>query len=214
MAYEIQGKVGPQGTATSLGDGTLIDPYLGKQAQTMVQDFGPRYQELGYRGLSFCGANQATQALSNLNATATGLILINPLGSGKNLWIVDLVIAESSAIGSVVPAVGLAANIVPVALASYTLTTSLTIQPTLLGSAGNPVAKLCSAATLPATPVYVRSIWGALDFGTVPTTGSPNPYIKDEVAGAIGIAPGCSVSLSATAAISCLSSITWVELPV
>jgi hypothetical protein len=214
MGYEVNIKVGPQGIGASLGDGSLVDPYAGKQAQIMVQDFGPRYAEVGYRGLAFCGCNQASQAISNLNTTATGLILINPLGSGKNLWVIDIAIAESAAITSVVPAVGLAANVVPVALTSYTLTTPLTIQPTLLGSVSNSVARLCSAATLPSTPVYVRSIWGAIDFGTAPGNGSPNPYVRDEVAGAIGVSPGCSISLSATAAISLISSITWLELPV
>jgi hypothetical protein len=210
MAIEIQGKVGP-GSISSLGDGVLVDPYLGKQAQAVVQDFAPRYVEAGYRALAFCGSTQAGIAITNLATTATGLILINPLNSGRNIWIVDLVVAQSSAAGATQPNVALAANAAPVALASYTLTTSLTIQPTLIGGPGTPTAKLLSAATLPVAPVVIRSIWGQQNTATA--TGGPLPYIKDEIAGAVGIAPGCSVSLTATAAVSAISSITWIELP-
>lgn len=211
MPVEIESFVGPQ--APNAQDGAPINPYFGRMGQTVVQDLLPRYLEASYRGFTYCGANQASQAVSNLSTTATGLILINPLGSGKALWLIDLILAEASAIGSAVPAVTLAANVAPVVLTSYTLTTPLTVQPTLVGAQSTSVARLLSAATLPATPVILRSIWGALDFGTVPTTGSPNPYIKDEIAGAVGIAPGCSVSLSATAAVSVIASITWLELP-
>jgi hypothetical protein len=215
MAIEVQGKVGPQSLGQSLGDGSLVVPYLGKQAQTIVQDFAPRYTEVGYRGLSFCACNQASQAISNLSTTQTGFLLINPLGSGRVFWLLDIIIAESSAIGSVVPAVGLAANTTPAALTAYTLSAAnaLTVQPTLIGGPAVSAAKVYLSSTLPVAPVYVRSIWGGLDLGTAPTSGAPNPYVKDEVAGAIGITPGCSVSLTSTAAISAIASMTWLELP-
>jgi hypothetical protein len=213
MAYEIQGKVGIQGATASLGDGTVIDPYMGKQAQMIVQDFAPKYLEAGYRGLAFCGSAQAGIAVSTgFSTTATGLILINPLNSGKNLWLVDLVVSQTSTAAAAANAgLVLAANTNPVALASYTLTTSLTVQPTLLGSTATPVGKLLTAATLPTAPVAVRSIWQPSVSATA-TTAIP-PLVKDEIAGAIGVAPGCAVSLSALSAISVLASLTWIELP-
>ncbi len=212
MAIEIQGKVGPQGLASSIGDGSLADPYLGKQAQTIVQDFAPRYAEAAYRGVAFCGSTQAAVAVTNLVVGATGLILINPLGSGKNIFLVDLVIANGTSALATFPTIVLAANTNPVALGSYTLTTPLTIQPSLLGAQSTSVARLLSSATLPVAPVAVRTLWTPQISGSAATVGS-EPFVKDEIAGAIGIAPGCAVSLSASAAISLFSSITWIELP-
>jgi hypothetical protein len=214
MSIEIQGRVGPIGTQQSLGDGVIVHPWIGAQSQVITQDWAPRYSELARRGVLFNGANQAGQAITNLIAAATGLILINPLGSGKNLWVIDIVVAQTSASTTSQPAITLAANTNPLALGSYTLTTPLTINSALLGSIATPSAKLLSSATLPAAPAIVRTIWQAQNLATAATTGSAVPYVKDEVAGAIGVAPGCAISLSATAAISAISSITWCELPI
>jgi hypothetical protein len=211
MAIEIQGRTGIMGQQTSLGDGVNIDPWLGPQSHTMVADWAPRYSELARKGMLFNGANQAGQAITNLNATATGLILINPLGSGKNIWVIDIAISQSSAGTTTQPIIVLAANTNPLALGSYTLTTPLTINSALLGVTATPAGKLLSSATLPAAPVIVRSIWAEQNTAAGETTTLP--YIKDEIAGAIGVAPGCAISLSATSAISALSSITWCELP-
>jgi hypothetical protein len=196
-----------------LGDGINIDPWLGPQSQTMVADWAPRYSELARKGMLFNGANQAGQAVSNLSTTATGLILINPLGSGKNLWIVDIIFSQSAVGSTAQPVLTLAANTNPLALGSYTLTTSLTINSALLGSTATPVGKLLSSATLPAAPVIVRSIWNSQNNPTAATSGVP-ALIKDEVAGAVGIIPGCAVSLSASAALSGIASKTWCELPI
>jgi hypothetical protein len=179
----------------------------------MVTDWAPRYSELARRGMLFTGANQAGQAVTSLNATATGLILINPLGSGKNLWIIEIAFSQSAVGTTAQPVLTLAANTNPLALASYTLTTPLTINSALLGSIATPIGKLLSSATLPAAPVVVRSIWNSQNNPTAATSGIP-PFIKDEVAGAVGIAPGCAVSLSASAALSGIASITWCELPI
>lgn len=210
MAVEIQGKVGPQ--AVNASDGTLMDPYLGRQGQNLVQDYLPRYVEPGYRGFAFCGANQAGSAITNLIAAATGLILINPLGSGKNIWLTEILFAQTSvAAATANAALVLAANSNPLALASYTGLTALTIQPTLVGSQALSVARLCSVATLPAAPVAVRALWQPSVSATA-TTAIP-PVVKDEVAGAIGIAPGCAISLSALSALSGVGSFTWIESP-
>jgi len=213
VGIEIQGRTGIVGSTVSLGDGIIIDPWLGTQSQTMVQDWAPRYAELARRGFLFNGANQAGQAVSNLSATATGLILLNPLNSGKNLWIIDLIFAQSAVGTTAQPVLTLAANTIPVALSSYTLTTALTINSSLIGTTASPVGKLLSAATLPVVPVIVRSIWNSQNNPTAATSGVPS-LIKDEIAGAIGVAPGCSISLSASAALSGIASMTWCELPV
>jgi hypothetical protein len=72
-------------------------------------------------------------------------------------------------------------------------------------------ARVLSAATLPAAPVAVRNLWQPSVSATA-TTGIP-PFVKDEIAGAIAISPGCAVSLSALSALSGAASMTWAELP-
>jgi hypothetical protein len=207
---EIQGSVGMQ--APSAGDGVLLKPYMGRQGQLIVQDFLPRYFELAYRGLLFNGANQAGQAISNLVAVATGLILINPLGSNKLITLIDVALAQTSvAAAAANAAIVLAVSNNPQALGAYTLTTPLAINPAIIGTQPASVVRLCSAATLPAAPTVARVLWQPSVSATA-TTAIP-PYIKDEIAGAIGIAPGCAVSLSAATALSAMASITWAEIP-
>jgi hypothetical protein len=208
----FDGLVGIQGIPTSVATGSTKPVALGNQTQLLVQDWGPRYAEMGARKVLFSGANQAGQAITHLNATATGLILINPLGSGVNLWLVEILLLQTSVAAATADAgVTLAANLTPLALSQYTLTTPLPINPTLLGGSSNSQAKLCSSATLPGAPVVVRALWQPSISATA-STDVP-PFIKDEVAGAIGIAPGCAVSLSANSALSALASFTWAELP-
>lgn len=210
MAIEVQGSVGPQ--APNAADGVSLTPYLGRQGQTVVQDFLPRYWELAYRGYLFGGANQASQAITNLAAVATGLILINPLGSNKLIVLIDVALAQTSvAAAAANAAVSLAVNTAPQALSAYTLTTSLGINAALIGTQPASVARLCSAATLPAAPTIARVLWQASVSATA-TTAIP-PYIKDEIAGAMGLLPGCAVSLSAASALSAIASITWAEMP-
>jgi hypothetical protein len=216
MALEIQGKVGPQGQVSSLSDGVVIDPWYGKQSQQIVQDFAPRYTEAAYRGFSFCGGNQSAQAVTALATTATGLILINPLGSGKNAFLIDITLALDTSALATFPQISLAANSTPAAVGTngYALTTPLTVNPALLGSTPGigPSCKLLSAATLPVAPVIVRQIWTPITSAAAQT--GQVPYVKDELAGALGIAPGCAFSLTASAAVSLISAFTWIELPV
>jgi len=212
MPTEIQGEVGVRGLPISLATGTITDVALGNQAQVMTQDWGPSYAEMAARGVLFSGANQASQAISHLNATATGLILINPQGSGVNLWIVEIQIIQTSVAAATADAgIVLAANSNPEPLASYSITSALNANSALVGAASNAKAKLGSQVTLPAAPSIIRAIWQPSVSGTA-TTGIPS-LIKDEVKGAVGVAPGCAVSLSANSALSAIASITWAELP-
>jgi len=201
----IRGEVGEQ----FLSDGADSRFRQGRQGELMVSELHGRYYEAALRGRVFCAANQAAAALSLLSATATGLILTNPAGSGKNLELLEIAVALATAPAGIAT-LGLAANVNVVA-AAVVHTTPLIVRPTLIGGSLGAVGLADSAATLPAAPVLIRGIGG----GPVATGSVTAPFIKDDVGGAIILAPGTAISLSAfTTAISVIASFTWAEWPV
>lgn len=179
---------------------------LGPLSDLIVNDAGlGRYFEAARTGRLFAASTQAGVALSLLSATATGLILSNPAGSGKAMVVLDIE-AENTVAIAAVGAVGIAANVNPAA-AAVVHTTPLTVRNLLLsGSAGVGLAD--SAATLPAAPVFIRGLWGV-------TSATPSATIvgKEDIGGAIIITPGCAISLQAvTTAYTVLASATWAEI--
>jgi hypothetical protein len=202
----LQGNQGQTGKQT----GQNITVGVGEFSEALVTELQPRYLEQAYRGNIFFAALQAAVAVTNLSATATGLILSNPAGSGKNLWLLDLGVQQAVAAAAAIDSLVLAANVNPIAAATVH-TTPLTVRAALLGSASTAVGLADSAATLPAAPVVIRSLY-APSISATATTSVP-PYVKDEIAGLIGLAPGTTISLSATTAISVLAHISWLELP-
>lgn len=202
----IQGQVGPQVDA----DGATPNLRLEKTGALVAQDAHGRYTEAVYRGSTFVASNQSAQALSTgLSTTQTGFTLSNPIGSGKNLVVLDATIALASAPAGISDLVW-AANVNPNA-AAVTQTTPLVVRNALLGAAASAVGLAASTVMLPASPVVVRPVGG----GPVATGSVTTPFIRDEIAGLLMIAPGCALSLSAlTTAISVLCSVTWEEIPV
>lgn len=206
MALEEM-KVGPQ----IAGDGTIVVARATKDATTAVQDAHGRYLESAYRGNLFMASNSANQALSVGNSTATGIILSNPAGSGKNLAIIEVIGALDVA-ATAMGAVALYANVNPIAAAT-THTTPLTIRSCLLGVTGNSVAFADSAATLPATPIIVRPLLSV--YWITANAAVVNLSFKDDVGGALILTPGTTASVQAvTTAVTGVFSMTWEELPV
>lgn len=207
MSMEIAGYVGPRTAA----DGTLTTMRLGKDASQVVQDGHGRYQEPVLRGGVYSAANQASQALSLFNTTtSTGLILTNPLGSGKNLVLLEVIAFISAAITAVASVV--LAGSTAVTATAVTHTTPITPRNNLIGGAAG-VGLVDSAATVSATPVILRELFG---WHWV-TAGTPAAQlgVKDIVDGAIILPPGTYVQLaSVTAAHSVIGSFTWEEIPV
>lgn len=197
-------KTGPQ----ILGDGTQITARAGRTGEVSVADAHARYQEAVMRGSVYCAANTAAQALSLGSATATGLILSNPAGSSKNLVILEI----TSYIAAAVTAVANVALFVNKNAAAATTVHTTVITPTnalIGGSTG--VGLVDSAATLPAVPSLVRSIFGWSWAAT--STSAFQLGVKDEVAGAIILLPGTTLSIQGvTVAHSVISSITWEEV--
>lgn len=155
----------------------------------------------------FVASTQAGVATSTgLSTTQTGFTLTNPAGSGKNLVVLQINVAMTTAPAAAATIVA-AANVNPVA-AAVTQTTPLTVRDARLGVTRTGAGLAASAVTLPAAPVVVRAIGGPVATGqTTP------PYIRDDVNGAIVLVPGTALSInSLTTAISAVISMTWREV--
>ena len=101
--------------------------------------------------------NTTAGAVTVLSATCTGLVIENPIGSGK-----DLVIQSMSFVGSTLTTIreiGIAVN-ASISSAGSTSTTAAVIHNgrNRGSNVGTGVGKSYSIATLPAAPVWIRGI--------------------------------------------------------
>lgn len=205
MPVLIDTRTGPIVQADGAGDQPLRQ---GRSGALVVSDAHGRYYEAALRGNLFVAANTAVQALSLGSATATGLILTNPFGSNKNLILLEVACYIAAAITAVAN-VALFANINPVA-ATVVHTTPIVPRNALLG-AGTGVGLVDSAATLPAAPTLIRSLFG---WHWV-TAGTPATQlgVKEVIDGGIILAPGTAVSVQGvTVAHTTISSFVWEEV--
>ncbi len=150
--------------------------------------------------------NTTAGAVTVLSATCTGLVLSNPIGSGK-----DLVVDSMSFVGSTlstIAEIGIAVSSA-VATATQTGTAAVIHNGRLNGSDGNKGVGLThSIATLLTTPVWLRPIGSARVTGT---TEGTQAFVA-EFGGSLVVAPGTYVAFSTlTAARTGLCSITWAE---
>lgn len=155
----------------------------------------------------FVASTQAGVATSTaLSTTQTGFTLTNPAGSGKNLVVLNIDVAPTTAPAAAATLVA-AANVNPVA-AAVTQTTPLTVRSAKLGISDAGVGLAASAVTLPAAPVVVRAIGGPV--GATTLNGEP---VHDKVDGALVLTEGTALSVnSLTTAISAVISMTWAEV--
>lgn len=161
-------------------------------------------------GQVFTAANVSAKSVIAVTTAMTGLILYNPVGSGK-----QVIITDASFLWTTAPA---AVHNLGIATAPPNLTapTSVTAagSPAVVsngsGNAGNSVTIAYDAATLPVAPVARRWFGGAVYGSGV----GESPYsILDHVDGAISLIPGAVACLTVvtTTAVG-LASFTWVEL--
>lgn len=207
---DIQGTVGPTGTRA---DGSRIDDLrFDKTLAQVVTDAHGRYFEAASRpGRVFAASLQAGTALGTaLTLTAVTLTLWNPAGSGVLVSILSAGVAITTApAGSA--ALVYAVNFNPIGAAPATVTALASGSRAMpLGSEVVPVAKVYSAATLPAAPVAARVL------ATVLATGSTGVgYFRDDVAGAIVLAPNSCVTIqNIGTAMSGIVDIMWEEIPI
>ena len=200
---EIQSRASAKSTGTVVARATST-------GETAVMDAHARYMDAVLGGNVFTAANTASQALSLGSATATGLVLTNPAGSGKNLVVLEIASYISAALTAVAN-VAVFINKVPTA-AAVVQTTPITPSNALVGAATG-VGLAAAAATLPAAPTLARSLFGW--HWVTAGTATAQLGVKDEVAGAIILQPGTALSVQGiTVAHSAISSITWEEVAV
>lgn len=198
-------------TLYGVDENDVTKPFLlGKDREAVTSILHGRYTELIRRGTVFLAANQAVQALSLLSATATGLILTNPSGSGKRLAVLHVGVSLAS-LPAGQSSIYLAAN-VNTAAAAVVHTTPLIVRNALLGATSVGVGLADREATLPATPVIVRVLGGG-PAATVATSVDFPPFIEAHLDGSLMLEPGTTLCLEAlTTAISVVASFLWEEI--
>jgi hypothetical protein len=206
--------IGVQQGATGKQVGQVPVASAGEFGEVLVNELMARYYQQNYRGNLFC-AGYAAAALAAPSATAAGsFTLYNPLGSGKNLVLLEITTALTTftAVATTICAIGVYAftNQTPTAL-----TPGNTPQCALVGSGNTSIAKTYTAATIVGgSTVAIRQVGNT---GILTAVGFAGDLIKDEVAGALIITPGSGFGLAATATAAddtIQVGYTWAEIPV
>jgi hypothetical protein len=196
--------VGP----TVNADGSAPLQRAGRTGETMVSDTHAHFAEAAARGNAFIGADLGgtpvtTQA--GLSATTPALTLYNPVGSGKNLIVMNVNISVTAA-----PAANcnfwLAYNLATAAAPSSV--TAATVTPAVLGNTNTGVAGCYRVATLPAAPLMIETI------GTIPAATTVSGFVLDKnIDGRIVVGPGVALSIQTGSAAAIVAAITWEEIP-
>jgi hypothetical protein len=208
LSLSTQGHVGP---IPASADGPTQPIRLGRDSSIAAQDTHARYQEAVYRGNVFTAtATSVTLPISGSTVAPAGFILTNPAASGKDIVLLECIVAPSGSALSGFSTVVLSAVNNPVA-AAVVHTTPLTIRNAFLGTPGSSIAFADSQATLPAAPFILRSFPGSI----IVASGSYAP-LKDEIAGAIILGQGTAVSIQSMANVGliCNITMTWEEIPI
>jgi len=206
---QVQGQVGPQVVA----DGAAASLRQDRQGSQVITDAHGRYHEASSRGRVFTAANQAGKALTPFaTSSTTGFVLLNPTGSGVVLSILEIMFLQTSTAAATASAfVALSAS-APAATAFTGQSGALTVRNNSIGSANAGSGLAYDTVTSKGTTdVLIRPIWQPSVSATA-TTSIP-PFIRDEVAGLICVQPGSWVAMSASSALSGITSMTWEEVP-
>lgn len=205
MPTQINGQVYPIGP---LGTGVGDTPFAqDKQGALLETPLNPRYYAQNYLGAMFFASNTAAQALSVASTTYTGLAVGNPVGSQKNLVIIDC------GFGLQTLQTGFSAIVIgTAAVVALTAGNSQGPFPCIAGASFTSVATVGASGTLGAAPRITRILAGAQWVTTGTTSNIQN--VKDEIAGALIVPPGQLVCIEAiTTAVTGLAHFTWLELP-
>lgn len=200
---DLFGEVGPQATAAA--DGTPLILRTGRTGEAIVSELHGRYYEQMSRGRMFSAANQAAQAVSvALATTYTGLLLYNPLGSGKilvpNKWKYALSVAPAG-----IATQGLLCGWAATGGVSAQ-TTKLAVQNNQIGNGAPGVGIALSAATI-VTPTWLQELTDGFTAAALPA-----PTVPIDTEGLYGILPGGFIGIGALTAITGLGSVSWEEV--
>lgn len=206
---ELEGVVGPRVGS----DGNDLPLRLDKQGAGAVTDVHGRYHEAAYRGQVFSASNQAGKALTPFaTSSTTGFVLLNPAGSGKILSILEILFLQTSTAAATASAFVALCGSAPASAAFTGQSGALTINNAQVGSSTVGAGLVYDTVTAKGTTDrLLRPIWQPSVSATA-TTAIP-PFIKDEVSGIIQVTPGNWVAMSASSALSGITSMSWEEIP-
>ena len=182
----------------------------------LVSETNARYYNLVVAGLVF-GATWSAAALAAATASTVGSFgLVNPVGSGKNLVIIDWIfgITTFTAVASGTSA----------ALASIAGSQTVTAQTpgntplcTLIGSTNKAVGAPITAGTIVGTPSPFRFGVNELQSATSSTYFNANGVYKDQIDGEVVLVPGSFINVigvgGTPADLTVEMSMTWAEIP-
>ena len=216
MALQITGQAQGLVLSASQKSGAPSAVSTGWHNEFLKSDLLPRYAYLGLSGFVYSAATTTGVALAAAGTNSPILTVWNPTGSGKNLVLIDAAIALTTQTFAAV-AVGVELG----GLANTTAPSTVTaVGPNnnFIGSGTVAVAKSYSQATLAATPFAIRHIATfALDLNTSVSALNSPAMLKDEMAGAVIVAPGSLVNIfgvGTPADVTVVASMTWAELPI
>jgi hypothetical protein len=163
-------------------------------------------------GQLFMAANVSAKTVSLVSTTATGVLLYNPVGSNKTLYVVDYGFTWTT-VPAGIQKIGLA-YMAPNITAPTGLTAigSGVVSGNGSGNAGNAVARAYDAATLPVAPVAMRWAFGAAWITGGSGEAPYGPFV-DYVDGAIAVAAGGLVQIvGETTSPVGVGYISWIEI--
>jgi hypothetical protein len=206
--------IGVQQGATGKQVGQVPVASAGEYGEVLFNELMARYYQQNYRGNIFA-VSYTPAALAAPSATAAGsFTLYNPTGSGKNLVLLEITTSLTSftAVATTICAIGVYTftNQTPTAL-----TPGNAPQCSLVGSSNGSIAKTYTAAAI--VGGNTAAIRQVNNIGILTAVGFADNLGKDEVAGALMIAPGCGFGLAATATAAddtIQAAYTWAEIPV
>ncbi len=160
--------------------------------------------DLNRQGKVFVGGNVSSKSMVAVSTTATGLILWNPVGSGKKLVLIDMsfqYVTGPTAVTQVGIAIQQASQVIPTGL-----TVAGRSAVAADGSGNLPVGIVWDAATLPVAPVMAR--WSFGSCGTAVTTAN----LVDRIDGSLVLVPGSAAVVAAlTTTAAGVAAFTWAE---
>jgi hypothetical protein len=203
MAISVELNVGPQ--AVAAGDGVDINSRAGRTGDQIVTELHAPYFESARSGKSFHAGNQAAQAVSvALATTYTGLLLYNPLNSGKIL-VPTLCKFALSVAQVAIATIGLIEGYSATGGVT-TGTTAITARSNQIGNSTAGTGLVYSAATI-TTPVWSAQLADGFTAGAF-----GGPQVPIDLKGIYVLLPGAYIAFGALTAVTGLGWLSWEEV--
>jgi hypothetical protein len=212
-------------TNISFSDGDEVNFVMGKQAEQLIAPLHSEYYTMTYRGNVYhASTTPLGLAIPIYTSTAPVVCLWNPIGSGKNLSLLNIVFAYASgtaAYASIGLSLVTGAGSTIATGAIFSAFGTSTVINGLLGSGQACVAKCATAGTttLSAAPAAANWFYTLGNINLEAATGTAHatfiPGAGANPKGSILVAPGSAIWLCASIASSALyaTTITWSESP-